>query len=371
MKNENYKNYNKNTLESLLGYGSYGRNLKKSSYEPSPLFTAEYARMIRLAEEQDDFGKVAEVFLSVAQMSPLLASVEAERELQRAHAVYVTAQKRLAKVFGDQGQLDLTRQHLSNATSTMTLDLGYNGKITLQPEIEEGYAHSIMDNALRNTPLGPLLQRVVNFSQEGDVEKTTEYVYLSLRAFGLRGLLEAPTGETLRNGASSRNRKYDVFFTLQRGLHTLHQRAYGVAARKKMEEALGYAVQDTRGSDPSPARKIEKLRVEAQDILLAAVRETVPSNLISGAFDTVFTFINTVLDPASDELIACSTDRDHPLRTLFRAKVKKEGLQETVEGVVATPITTTALVPRQFYEEQFRRNGIPLRIHSFFIPRAL
>jgi hypothetical protein len=367
--------YNKkgsSSLEDLLsGYGvnqSRPRAPARSIIPPTPSFDSDYEMMKRLASEEDDFKRVVDVFGSIVKRAQGKGIGRAKEVLREAHEIYVDTQKQLARLFGDQGQFDIAEEHLKNAHLGCEIGLGYSDRVVLKPRIEDDEVSQIVDNAVRNTPPQYFLKRVMTSSEEGDVEGIEKYISLSLKSLKERGVIEIPDREKMRKGEPMSGRKYETFFRLQMELGKLHKKAYGVAIRRKAEEAVGYAVWDSRYSVSSDKTKIGKLREEAQDLILDSVRKMVPDARMSDAFDATIAFFNGFLNPMYDELLACRDDESHPIRTLYRPTRVNGDSWGKIIGFERIEVETTAVVPRRFYEKMFEETGIPIIVHPFFNP---
>ena len=372
--NENFsksKNipYNKkgSSLDNLFSKSESGRYSSRPFIPPS--FDAEYARMRELATEEDDFKLVVDVFGSIVKRTPGIGIERAKEVLREAHQIYVETQKQLARIFGDQGQFDLAEEHLKNAHLGCEIGLGYYDKVVLKPRIEDGEVSQIVDNAVRNTPPQYFLQRVMTASEEGDVEGIEKYISLSLKSLKEKGVIEIPDREKMRRREPMSGRRYEEFFRLQMEFGKLHKKAYGVAIRKKVEEAVGHAVGSNDKYIVSTYKnKIETLREEAKDLMLDSITKMVPKAKKSDAFNATIAFFNGVLNPLYDTLSACLENENHPLRTLYRPTRENANSWGKIVGSERIAVETTAVVPRRFYDRMFEETRIPFVVHPFFNP---
>jgi len=360
-------------LDSLLDSRYNDHNLLASataspSIPPTPSFDPDYERMRRLAVEEDDFARVTDVFFSVVRRDYGFGLGRARDALIEAHKIYVDTQKQLAQRFGDCGMFDLAEEHLRNAGLRFEIGLSDYNKFVLEPRIEDEEFSKIFDNAVRNTPPEYFLQQVMAAYEKGDVVGIERQISLSMKAFSERGFIEIPDIEEMRSGEPLSGRRYESFFRLRLYFSKLHKKAYGVAVRRKVEEAVGCAV----GSDGSAVSHdkiiIGILREEAQDLMLDYFRKMVPDAKISSAYDSAIAFFNGFLNPIYDELSACCEDESHPLRTLYKPTREGGNTRGKIVGSERVRVETAAIVPRRFYEKMFEETGIPIVVHPFFNP---
>ena len=363
-----------NSLEDLLtnkGYGSLDSIISRnvSSFSSSkfiqvPSFETEYKLMRTLAVQEDDFKKVLELFKSIVDRSLGIDTARHEVVLREAHATYTTVQKQLAKVFGDQGQFEVAMEHLKNACFGFEMRSGYGRGVMFNPTIQEDEITQLTRNALQNTPTEYFLQHVETAVQEGDIERVDKYASLSLQSLREKGVIKASERWRIVGGVPLKDEKQKADAMLQTVFTRLWRKANGVAIGRKMDEAVGYAVREGN-YDPSVDKiRLEKLREEMQNLVFNVVRRTVPDEKVSDAITGALLYFDRFFDPAYDQLLVCRQDPNHPLRSLFTPKKENGQSRGKIVGVERVPITTTAVVPRSFYEKVFAQRSIP--VHPFF-----
>ena len=366
---------NKYSLEDLLtGKGYYNNDLdslilrdfsSSSKFIPrAPSFETEYKLMRTLAVQEDDFSKVAEVFMSIVRRVYGLDTAKPEAVLREAHQIYINTQKQLARVFGDQGQFDAVQAHLQNACSGLKIKIEYSKEVVLHPEINGAEINELTRNALRHTPTEYFLQHVETAVQEGDPQKVDKYAFLSLQSLREKGVIKAPERWRMAGGVSLKDQRQEADLMLQTVFSRLWRKANGVVIGRKIEEAVGYAVREGNYDPYADNSRLEKLRREMQDVVFNVVRRTVPDEQVSDAITGALLYFDRFFDPAYDQLLACRQDPDHPLRSLFTPKKEKGQTWGRIVGVERVPVATTAVVPRSFYEQVFAQRPIP--VHPFF-----
>ncbi|MDP1694067.1 MAG: hypothetical protein Q8L34_00845 [Candidatus Woesearchaeota archaeon] len=349
------KGYYNNDLNSLIS-----KDFPSSKFIRDPSFETEYKLMRTLAVQEDDFSKVAEVFMSIVRRVHGIDTAKPEAVLREAHQIYINAQKQLARVFGDQGQFDVVQAHLQNACSGLKIEIGYSKEVVLHPEITGDEIDTLTRNALRHTPTEYFLQHVETAMQEGDPQKVDKYAFLSLQSLREKGVIKAPERWRMAGGVPLKDQRQEADVMLQTVFSRLWRKANGVVIGRKIEEAVGYAVREGNYDPYADNSRLEKLRREMQDVVFNVVRRTVPDEKVSDAITGTLLYFDRFFDPAYDQLLACRQDPDHPLRTIYRPK-KEKG---KVVGFERVPIATTAVVPRSFYEQVFAQRPIP--VHPFF-----
>ncbi|HIH11001.1 TPA: hypothetical protein HA241_02340 [Candidatus Woesearchaeota archaeon] len=213
---------------------------------------------------------------------------------------------------------------------------------------------------MERTPPEYFLKKAHSASEKGEIQEAEKYITFSLRSLLAYGTIRIPRGEKIVEDDA-----YDAFFRFKRLFEKLHYRAYGIAVRKRLEEALGYSLSDNKFDLHSDKNRIGKLKEEVQDLLLEAVEKTVRSEQKGKAFESLVDLSNLLFNPWFEELIACREDRTHPWRQRYKI-TREKGLWGKIVGYEKVPVATTALVPTSFYDALFAATRLQIPIHPFF-----
>ncbi|HLC85511.1 MAG TPA: hypothetical protein VJH22_06995 [Candidatus Nanoarchaeia archaeon] len=339
--------------------GSQSQDPQIPSSSPPPSFEHEYAEMMRLAIEDDDFKKVLDLF-SLVSWKEIYPSTRTRRVLQEAFVEYTSSQLQMASAFAGIGRFDDVDRHLSNACKAYRVGPGQH--IDLTPTIDPGRVKRVIDQTLENSNPELYVQRATTSAAQGDPIQTRRYIGLSLRTLELHGLIEAPSHRS--DWSVGMNSRQKMFFRMSQELGELLTKAYNRAVSKNIGEAVGHAVNGTGGYC------FQKNSREIETLLMDAVDHTVPPSRRSEAYGVVIDFCNNILPIVMQELIACCKDQDHPLRQIFTPR-RDPPPYGPIRGCERIEVSTRALVPRAFYESLVQETGIPLIIHPFFTDVAL
>jgi hypothetical protein len=337
---------------------------------PQDQTSESYARMKKLAIEEDDFRKVVDVFASVLKSSVDVS--QATEVLREAYRMYIDTQKRLANLFGGQGQFDYVEEHLRNAHFGCELSLGIYRNIRLTTQIRDDEVRMIIDNAIKNTEPAYFFQRALKTSENGDLEGLEKYISLSMQCLNKRGLIEIPEIKNMFSSEPIDSIKYERFIRMRMGLGRLYKKAYGIAVRKKIEIAIGHAVFSDNECIKPGKYNIRQLEEEIKDLMMNAVGKMIPDSKVAEAFRTTVCFFNEFLNPFFEELLVCYDDPKHPLRSLFKpfySKMYRNSMgysvyEAKITGFERVKVDCTDIVPRKFYCGLFLHDGIP--VHPFF-----
>lgn len=347
-----------------------GDDFRKQALIPvSDPFEADYQRMRQVAREDDDFKKVLNVFEGIYQRAQGRGMDRAKQALREAYGIYTQTQKDIARLFAQAGQYDPTEEHLQKAHSGCTIRLSSLDEIVLEPNQEDPHVKTIVDTAMRQTSPAYFLERVVKASEQGDVPSFHKYAHLTLNSLALHGLLLPPQSFKIEEDQELDDEKYERFadfLRLNAQLGRLLKETYNTAIRKKVEEAIGYAVNNSSYSATTDADRIKRLRLEALDLSLEAAQKTTPPAQRATAMDGKLATFNLFVDPLFEELVACRKDPQHPLRRMYKPTHQGGYSWGEISGVERVPVTTTEIVPANFYQKGVEQTGIPLNVHPFF-----
>ncbi len=361
---------------------------------PSP-YEAQYQLMRRLAEEEDNFERIVNVFADIikkelrkretsssmydirykSSLDDLCTETpdikKAKEVLSAAHKTYIHTQRQLAQAFAEQGLFELADAHLKNAHTGAKIQIDYV-TVTLEPTVEEGLVETVVNTAIRNTSLGYFLKKVKDASDQGNVEQIQKYIALSMKSMLMHGLIAVPHSrkhDEEENGGhtQSRNEKYAAFLEAQYTFHKLHRRAFAIAICKKLEDGLKYGLSDTynQWNVDYGLRDIERARKEVLDLILRTAKDTCADQGRDKFVGNAVNYFNVIIEPLFEMMAECRKDPNHPLRTMYSLEKDNIGL---IKGVKRTESNSTALVPQRFYEEQCASTGLPLLIHPFYAP---
>jgi hypothetical protein len=339
---------------------------------PRDQTSESYARMRKLAIEEDDFRKVIDVFALV--LKSRVDVFQATEVLREAYGKYIDTQKRLASLFGERGQFDYVEEHLKNAHFGCELSLGGYSTIRLTTQIRDDEVRNIINNAIKNTEPTYFFQRALKTSENGDLEGLEKYINLCMQCLNKRGLIEIPEIKNMFSSEPIDSTKYERFIRMRMGLGRLYKKAYGIAVRKKIEIAIGHAVfSDSECSKPGKYN-ISQLEEEIKDLMMNAVGKMIPDSKVAEAFRTTVCFFNEFLNPFFEELLVCYDNPKHPLRSLFKSLYSKmyrnsmgySVYEAKITGLERVNVVCTDIVPRKFYCDLFLHDGIP--VHPFFNP---
>jgi hypothetical protein len=329
-----------------------------------PDFGSQYQRVVELATTEDDFERVAREWEAVAEkvvrwqghLGP--KSIE---WLRQAHETYVKTQKRTALLFARAGDFDSAETHLRNAHITVR-----SSQISLDLLVSEKEKEQIIETALQNTPTDYFWKRLKSAAQEGDVEKAKKYASLTIQSLATKGLITIP--ENPFEKLIIANRKYERFFHAQKEVMDYHRIAYIVAIRKATTDALGFAIKNTSNSRESYKGEIQERHRKVKELFLESIKIFVRKYWYTDAYGYAIRSFNELIDPIFDELMRCSTDKNHWLREICKPKQGREKgrFNGEIIGVERRATESTALVAFSWYQRTFNETQIPIPVEAHY-----
>ena len=341
-------------LTSLLKENNIATGQYNTPLPPSE--EAEYQRMKKLATEEDDFRRVLDVYSAIIKRSPTVRG-EATRVLREAFALYGTTQQQVAEIFAGQGDFEETDAHIKNACSGYSVRIDFS-EVTLEPAVKRERLEEIVDKAIGKTPSAHFIERAIKAADNGDTKEAGKYCGLSFKALRQKGVSQfcREMGIALEDEESYAYAPIKIGKTIK----ALHQRAYRVALQRRVEEAIGYAVEGSANS----ASEISRLRNAATELVLEYWDIFV--NIPPGKDSGITYFLNQEVHPIFDTFVDVAQDKNHPLRTMYRAKREQPYSWSKIIGSERVEVPDAQIVPRAFYEQAYQQTGIPISVHPSF-----
>ena len=289
--------YNSLLKESNFVTGQYNTPLPPSE-------EAEYQRMKKLATEEDDFRRVLDVYSAIIKRSPTVRG-EATRVLREAFVLYGTTQQQVADIFARQGDFEEVDAHIKNACRSYSVQ-GASLEVSLESAIDSGKLEEIVNKAVEKTPSAHFMERAMKAADAGDTKEAGKYCGLSFKALRVKGTIQfcREIGVTLDDEDDYAYVPIKIGKTIKK----LHQKAYSVALQRKVEEAIGHAVEGNSNSLPQLRNATTELVLEYWGIFVKTHH---------GKDSGITAFLNGAVHPVTDTLVDVAKNNHHPLQITY------------------------------------------------------